>query len=84
MNVKTINEAKDHFEALVEQVLADTEPLLISTDRGQQILLLSLAEFNAWQETLYLLSTPANAEHLRRSIAEAETDKTVEQDLIEA
>jgi hypothetical protein len=34
-------------------------------------------EFNSWQETLYLLSNPANAEHLRQSIAEAQIGKTM-------
>ncbi|MDM8529589.1 hypothetical protein QUF63_00360 [Anaerolineales bacterium HSG25] len=35
-----------------------------------------LNELDAWQETLYLLSEPANAEHLRQSIIEAETGQT--------
>lgn len=43
---------------------------------------MSLDEFNSWQETLYLLSSPANAEHLRKSIAEAKIGKTVERKLI--
>jgi antitoxin YefM len=33
--------------------------------------MLSMDEFNAWQETAYLLSNPANAARLRKSIAEA-------------
>ena len=36
---------------------------------------MSLDEFNSWQETLYLLSNPANAEHLRESIAQADWGK---------
>ncbi len=42
-----------------------------------------LDEYNAWQETHYLLSNPANAAHLKQSIAEAEAGKTVERDLVE-
>jgi antitoxin YefM len=34
-----------------------------------------LDEFNSSKETLYLLANPANAAHLRRSIAEAEAGK---------
>ncbi|RKZ36279.1 MAG: antitoxin, partial [Gammaproteobacteria bacterium] len=34
-------------------------------------------------ETLYLLSNPANAEHLRESIAQAKMGKTQERELIE-
>jgi antitoxin YefM len=37
-------------------------------DKGSKAVLMSLDEFNSWQETLYLLSNPANAEHLRRAL----------------
>ena len=72
MNAVTVNEAKANLEDLIEQVIAGIEPAIIRTDSGQQVMLLPLDEFNAWQETIYLLSNPANAEHLRQSIAEAE------------
>jgi antitoxin YefM len=83
MNVVTISEAKKNLDQLIEQVISDVEPAIISTDTGQHIVLLSLDEFNSWQETVYLLSNPANAEHLRQSIAEAKMGKIVERDLIE-
>jgi antitoxin YefM len=83
MNAVTITEAKANLEQIIEQVIADVEPTIISTDTGQQIVLLLLEEFNAWKETLYLLSNPFNAEHLRQSIIEANTGKTVEQELLE-
>ena len=41
---------------------------VITTESGQQIVMLSMEEFNAWQETAYLLSNPANAERLRNDI----------------
>jgi antitoxin YefM len=41
------------------------------TDQGDQVVAMPLDEFKPWKETLYLLSNPANAAHLRRSIAEA-------------
>ena len=40
-----------------------------------RVVLVPLDEYNSWKETLYLLSNPANAEHLRRSIAEAEAGR---------
>ncbi|MEX2140048.1 MAG: type II toxin-antitoxin system prevent-host-death family antitoxin [Pirellulales bacterium] len=70
MNAVTLNEAKQNLEQLIEQTVANAEPTIIGTDKGQRVVFLSLDEFNSWQETLYLLSNPANAEHLRRSIAE--------------
>jgi antitoxin YefM len=83
MNATTVNEAKNNLERLIEQVTADAEPTIICGDQGQKAVLLSLDEFNSWQETLYLLANPANAAHLRQSIAEAKAGKTVERELIE-
>ena len=81
MNATTVQEAKKNLDRLIEQVNADAEPTIICGDQGQKAVLLSLEEFNSWQETLYLLSNPANAEHLRQSMAEAQTGKTLERDL---
>jgi antitoxin YefM len=82
MNATTVKEAKKHLDRLIEQVNADAEPTIICGDQGQKAVLLSLEEFNSWQETLYLLSNPVNAEHIRRSIAEAKAGKTLERELI--
>ncbi len=84
MHAVTVVEAKLNLESLIAQVIANAEPMIVSTDTGQKIVLLSLDEFNSWQETLYLLSNPANAEHLRRSIAEAQKGKIQERELIDA
>ena len=84
MNVVTVNEAKRNLDLLIAKVVASAEPTIITTDTGQQIVLLRLDEFNAWQETAYLLSNPANAAHLRQSIAEAQSGKTAERELIES
>ncbi len=83
MNAITLNDAKQNLDHLITQVIADAEPAIICSDRGEKAVLLSLSEFNSWQETLYLLSNPANAEHLRKSISEAKMGKTTERELIE-
>ena len=83
MNATTVNRAKKDLDHLIEQVNADAEPTIICGDEGQKAVLLSLEEFNSWQETLYLLSNPAHAEHLRESIAEAQAGKTTERALIQ-
>lgn len=71
MNAVVLSEVKQNLERLVAQVIADADSTIICTDAGQQVVLLPLDEFNSWKETLYLLFNPANAAHLRKSIAEA-------------
>ncbi len=83
-----------HLEALEQEacVRLATEPMAsmgLGYEEGavarlvERAVLLSLDEFNSWQETLYLLSNPANAAHLRGSIAEAEAGQIVERELID-
>ncbi|MFO7171153.1 MAG: type II toxin-antitoxin system prevent-host-death family antitoxin [Chloroflexota bacterium] len=83
MNAVTLKEAKRNLEQLIEKVIADAEPTIVVTDTGQQVVFLSLDEYNSWKETLYLLANPANAEHLRRSIAEAQAGHTQERELLD-
>jgi antitoxin YefM len=83
MNAVTLKEAKLHLEELVERVIADAEPTIVLTEGGGQVVFLSLDEYNSWKETHYLLASPANAEHLRRSIAENQAGNVLERDLLE-
>lgn len=84
MNAVTLADAKENLERLIEQVLADAEPAILCTEKGEKVVLVSLDEFNSWKETLYLLSNPANAAHLRQSIAEAQAGKIEERPLVDA
>lgn len=84
MTVVTVQEAKRNLDALIAQVLSDAEPAFVSTEEGEQIVILPLEEFIAWQETAYLLSNPHNAEHLRQSIAEAQAGNIQERSLLES
>ncbi len=84
MNAVTLKDAKLNLEQLVEQVIADADATIVVTESGNQVVFLPLDEYNSWKETLYLLSNPANADHLRRSIAEVQTGEVQERELREA
>jgi antitoxin YefM len=84
MNAVTVANAKENLERLIEQVLADAEPAILCTEKGDKVVLVSLDEFNSWKETIYLLSSPANATHLRQSIAEADNGNLEEKTLVDA
>jgi antitoxin YefM len=83
MNAVTLNDAKLNLEQLIESTLENAEPTIICTDRGQRVVFLPLDEFNSWKESLYLLSNPVNAAHLRRSILEADAGKVNERELLD-
>jgi antitoxin YefM len=84
MQAVTLKEAKLNLERIVKQVIADAEPAIVVTESGEQVVFLPLDEYNSWKETLYLLSNPANADRLRKSMAEAQEGKAQERELLEA
>jgi antitoxin YefM len=84
MNAVTLKSASLNLEQLVEQVVADAESTIVVTESGARVVLVPFEEYNSWKETQYLLSNPANADHLRRSIAEAQAGKAQERELLEA
>jgi len=83
MNAVLTAQASKNLDNLIAQIIADTETAILLNDKGEKAALMSLDEFNSWRETLYLLSKPANAEHLRNSIQEVNEGKTFEKELIE-
>ena len=82
MQAVSFDDAKQDFEAVVARVLDNAEPVVVDTPSGQSVVVVPLDDFEAWQETAYLLRTPANAEHLRKSIAEAEAGRVNPHDLV--
>ena len=81
MQAVALKDAKRNLPRLLEQVLEDAEPRIVVTDTGGQVVLMPLDELSSWKETLYLLGNPANAAHLRRSIAEAESGQAQQREL---
>ena len=65
----TASEARARLFPLIEQVNADHAPIEIVSKKGSAVLM-SLEDYEALQETAYLLRTPANAAHLTASIAQ--------------
>jgi len=84
MKAVSLKDDKINLEELVEQVIADAEATIVVTKSGDQAVVLPLDEYNSWKEAAYLLSNPANADHLRRSIAEAKAGAARGRELLDA
>lgn len=62
------NEARFRLFPLIRQVNEDYVPVRISSKAGDAVLM-SAADFDSWQETIYLLRSPANAQRLMDAVA---------------
>jgi antitoxin YefM len=78
----TATQARARLFPLIEQVNADQKAVEIISKHGTAYLV-PASEYESWQETMYLLSSPRNAERLRESVAEVKAGKTEAHDLIE-
>lgn len=65
MQILTLKEARAGLKQAVEDVCQDHEPIVIVRKWGQHVVLLSLADFNSINETIYLLGIPLK--HLQAS-----------------
>jgi antitoxin YefM len=83
MHTVSLDHAKQQFEAVVARVLADAEPTVVNTPEGGSVVVVPLDDYEAWQETAYLLRNPANAAHMRQSIAEADAGNIVARELLD-
>lgn len=79
----TLTELRANMAKHLDQIEADRTELVVTRQNHEAMVILPLAEFEGMRETLHLLSTPANADHLRRSIAELNAGKGIERALIE-
>jgi antitoxin YefM len=62
------SEARSRLFPLIQQVNDDHAPVRI-TSRGGDAILMSAEDYDSWQETIYLLRSPANARRLMEAIA---------------
>ena len=80
----TYTEARKHLGQTMDRVVDDHQPVVITRANGKNAVLISQEDFDAWQETAYLLRSPANAADLRQALAElGEWRGLVRHDLIE-
>ncbi len=67
----------------LDKVNEDHAPLLITRQNGAPAVVMSLEDFTSWQETMYLRSSPRNAERLDAAIKRLNAGLGEQHDLIE-
>lgn len=84
MQTTSYSDLRKNLAATLDQVTADHEPVIITRDRGKPAaVLMSLEDFASYEETRYLLRSPANADRLLTAITELEAGKGRERALAE-
>lgn len=83
MDVLTFTDTRQNLKDVMDRVVEDHAPVIITRQRGESVVMVSLADWNAMEETGRLLSSPANAARLSEAIAQLDAGQGVERDLLE-
>ncbi len=75
MQAITYTAARENLASTMDQVCRDRAPVIITRNRDQAVVMVSLEEFEALEETAHLLRSPANAKRLLASIVALESGK---------
>jgi antitoxin YefM len=68
MDAVTYTAARANLASTMDRVCNDHEPLIITRNGEQSVVMLSLEDYKALEETAYLLRSPANAKRLLSAI----------------
>jgi antitoxin YefM len=73
--------ARENLASTMNQVCQDHSAVVITRNRNQAVVMMSLEDYRALEETAYLLRSPANARRLLESIADLENGKGIKKKL---
>lgn len=72
MDTISYSAARTQLASTMKRVCEDHEPIIITRQKGDSVVMISLDDFNALEETSYLLRVAKNARRLLESLAEFE------------
>jgi antitoxin YefM len=83
MNAISYTVARENLASTMDKVCQDHNPVIITRGRKPAVVIMSLEDWSSWQETLYLMSSPANALRLMEGIEELKQGNGVRKKLID-
>jgi antitoxin YefM len=81
MNAISYTAAREKLASTMDRVCSDHEPVIITRNRETAVVMMSLEDYSALEETAYLLRSPANARRLLKSMEDYEKGRMVRKKL---
>lgn len=83
MEVLNYTEFRNNLSENLSKVTEDSEVIIVSRGKGKNVVVMSLEEYNAFKETIYLTSVKANRQRLDDAIDEMNNGKFKKHKLVE-
>ena len=83
MDTMSYSALRSNLASMLDKVNDDHKPVLITRQKGKPAVLISLEDFQSYEETSYLMDSLKNAQRLNESIQQIESGKAKQHELIE-
>ena len=83
MDTITYSHFRNQLAKVLDRVNDDHVPVLITRQNGKPAIVMSVEDFNSYEETAYLMASPRNAQRLNEAIAEVERGEAENHQLLE-
>ena len=81
MEAISYTNARSNLAKTMKKVCEDHDPVIITRRNESSVVMMSLEDFQALEETAYILRSPNNARRLLESIAQLESGDGTEREL---
>ncbi len=75
MEIVGYSEARQRLAKLMDLVVDDRRPIVVTRQKAPAVVMLSLEEYEAMAETLHLVRSPRNARRLDKALGDAEAGR---------
>jgi antitoxin YefM len=82
MDAVSYSDLRQNLKSYMDKVYFDHDPLIITRKNNENLVLLSIEEYNSLMETNYLLGNEANVEHLQKSINQYKNGNAKKKELL--
>jgi antitoxin YefM len=83
MRIISFTQARSSLKSVLDNVVNDADCTVITRRDAENAVVMSMDYYNSLMETVHLLKSPANAEHLAKSIEQYKTGESKERDIID-
>lgn len=84
MDVLTYSDARARLKEVMDRVVEDRTPVVVTRQGSEAVVMVSLADWKAMEETSHLLSRPRNAERLKNAIRQLNAGRGKKRDVLAA
>jgi antitoxin YefM len=83
MRIINFSDARGNLRSVIDKVVEDADVTVITRRDAPDAVVMSFDHYNSLMETVYLLSSPANAAHLAKSIEQVRGGDAQPRELID-